>query len=248
MSWIILIIILVLLIYVLLLFIIILVKRGKFDQKNSGEKSVETYLTNLCREKEYVVNDILLFRENHFSSQIDHVLLSRKGIFCIETKDYSGEIYGKKDERNWKQILANGEVINSLYNPIKQNKTHIFALKEKVEKRYYYNVVIFVSAEILDVDSEEVYTLDSFGMFYNSLEDSVDQFTIERIYQKLLNIKNNTVITKIEHVKNIKRQMWNVEHNICPRCGKNLVLVHDDKGIYYRCEGYPECTFKKYID
>ncbi len=247
MGWIILSIILILLFCALsTLLVIFLAKRRKLDRGKSGEKSVEAYLISLCRKKEYVVSDILLSREEHKSSQIDHVLLSRKGIFCIETKNNAGRIFGYEDDRRWRQILAGGKVTNTLFNPVLQNRTHIYVLNDKVEKHPYHNVVIFPSADEIDVDSKKVYTLKSFQEYYDSLkENSVKQATIDRIYKKLLNFKKHPTITKKEHVENIERIHDVVSHNICPRCGKKLVLVQNDEEIYFRCEGYPKCTFRK---
>ena len=51
-----------------------------------GEKVVNYHLRPLLREDEYLLANILLPLRNGHKTEIDCVLISRKGIFCIETK------------------------------------------------------------------------------------------------------------------------------------------------------------------
>ena len=58
------------------------------------------------------------------TTQIDHIVLSRKGIFCIETKNLNGELKGNVQDQNWTHINRKGKK-NIIYNPIFQNHSHI---------------------------------------------------------------------------------------------------------------------------
>ena len=60
---------------------------------NEFEKKVAVLLSNLDASEYIVINDILI-RTNKRSIQIDHIVLSKFGIFIIESKDYKGIIYG----------------------------------------------------------------------------------------------------------------------------------------------------------
>ena len=57
-----------------------------------GEQRVRDILSHLP-EDYHVLQDIILKTEKG-TTQIDHVVISRYGIFTIETKNYRGEIYG----------------------------------------------------------------------------------------------------------------------------------------------------------
>jgi hypothetical protein len=59
-----------------------------------GEIMVTTALQQLD-DSYYLIDDILLPRRG---GNIDHVLLSSKGIFCIETKNWTGDIRCNRDE------------------------------------------------------------------------------------------------------------------------------------------------------
>ena len=62
------------------------------------------------------------------TSQIDHVVVSSKGIFVLETKNYTGWIFGSENSQNWTQVIYKRK--EKFYNPIWQNFGHIQALKE----------------------------------------------------------------------------------------------------------------------
>ncbi len=58
------------------------------------------------------------------TSEVDIVLITQKGVFVFESKNYSGWIFGDEKNKNWAVSLPNGEK-NQFYNPIMQNKTHL---------------------------------------------------------------------------------------------------------------------------
>ena len=56
------------------------------------------------------------------TSQIDHVVINPRGVFVIETKNYSGRIYGSENQLEWTQVLSYGRVKHKLYNPPRVNQ------------------------------------------------------------------------------------------------------------------------------
>ena len=66
------------------------------------------------------------------TTEIDVLLITTKGLFVFESKNYSGWIFGDEDKRNWYQTPPQGKGKSrkeSFYNPIMQNRTHIKHLK-----------------------------------------------------------------------------------------------------------------------
>jgi hypothetical protein len=61
------------------------------------------------------------------TTQIDHILISRFGVFVIETKDYKGWIFANAKQRNWTQVLFKSKF--KLQNPILQNMRHVRAVQ-----------------------------------------------------------------------------------------------------------------------
>ncbi len=62
-------------------------------------------------------------------TEIDLVIIHEKGIFVVESKNYSGWIFGNKEQKYWTQSLPGGNK-NKFYNPIKQNQTHCNAIEK----------------------------------------------------------------------------------------------------------------------
>ena len=71
-----------------------------------------------------VYDDVTFMTVSGGTTQIDHIVLSRKGIFCIETKNLNGELKGNVDDKNWLHWNKRGDK-NIIYNPIFQNHAHI---------------------------------------------------------------------------------------------------------------------------
>ncbi len=99
-----------------------------------GEFQVRLVLGKNKQDKKYVINDLMIVNEGK-SSQIDHLIIARTGIFVIETKNYAGRIYGQENQHDWTQVLSYGKVKNKFYNPILQNKTHIYALSQIIGRK-----------------------------------------------------------------------------------------------------------------
>lgn len=49
---------------------------------------------------------MLCFKTDKGSTQIDHIVVSKYGVFAIETKNYRGEIYGDDNREKWTQIIV----------------------------------------------------------------------------------------------------------------------------------------------
>ena len=108
-----------------------------------GELRVTRRLRNLKGE-EYVVFNDLLIETDRGSSQIDHIVISRYGIFVIETKNYSGWIFGNENSEYWTQSIYRKKT--KFRNPIKQNWSHIYALKSVLSEHrqtIYHPIIVF---------------------------------------------------------------------------------------------------------
>lgn len=166
-------------------------------------------------------------------------------MFVIETKNYSGKIYGSENQREWTQILAYGKVKNKLYNPLKQNATHVYNVKKIIGKFPVYSVVVFVQNNTYHIEANNVIPLSALK---NTLRYGVNVLSIKQMkmaYDALL--ESRTEITTKEHIYNIREQQHNLERGICPRCGGNLVLRNGKHGDFWGCSNYPKYKFIKKV-
>jgi hypothetical protein len=105
-----------------------------------GENRVHNILLQL--PDDYVILDDVVLRTDRGTTQIDHVIVSRYGVFAIETKNYRGEIYGDDNRKEWTQMIITDVTYiknwwktytyvtkNHFYNPVKQSLAHSIAIK-----------------------------------------------------------------------------------------------------------------------
>ena len=78
------------------------------------------------------------------TTQIDHVVVSRHGVFVIETKNYRGWIFGKPGAKTWTQQLYHRK--HAFQNPLRQNYKHIRTLTELTgaDERAVFSLIAFV--------------------------------------------------------------------------------------------------------
>lgn len=122
------------------------------------EKRVSDALRSMDM-KSYVIFDNLILRSggNTAHTEIDHVIVSPYGIFCIETKSHQGSIYGYTKSTHWKQYLGGKEY--SFYNPYRQNYKHIEAIESLLGinlKAPVHSYVVFPNAHKVKVDGADV--------------------------------------------------------------------------------------------
>lgn len=108
-----------------------------------GEIQVGLALCRLDRATYHAFHNLTL-KGRDGTAQIDHVLISRHGIFVLETKNYRGWIYGKEFEAQWTQKRSDGSA-RSFQNPLRQNRRHIQVLAELLElpEDRFHSLVVF---------------------------------------------------------------------------------------------------------
>lgn len=111
----------------------------------TGENFVSRKLRKLDPAYYRVLNDVLIPSQgNTRTTQIDHIVISNFGIFCIETKSYKGWIFGSAGADRWTQVLYNYK--KRFFNPLRQNFAHVKAIENLVgENRLKAPVISLVA-------------------------------------------------------------------------------------------------------
>ena len=124
--------------------------RRRLRIENSGETLVRHSLEEYCKNKiAHLLNCITLRLEDGSTTQIDHILVSTKGIFEIETKHYKWWIFGNVKSKRWPQIIYNNKHL--FQNPLLQNYKHVKAIQdafEFLEPLVIHNIVVFTGESI----------------------------------------------------------------------------------------------------
>ena len=155
-----------------------------------GEKLVNYHLRLLLQADEYLLANVLLPLKNGHKTEIDCILISRKGIFCIETKNWVGHIKGNDEDEYWVQTYDDPAMKSRYHkNPVTQNEGHCAMLKRLLNDKYPVdNIVIFADLEDgLGIDSEYAFSISDFKKYYRGLnDDEIYLPDLKFIYQKLV--------------------------------------------------------------
>lgn len=131
---------------------------GRRPRQDLTELKVEKELERVLKRRGYIVfSDLIIpsVSKSIKSTQIDHVVVSLYGIFCIETKAHRGNIYGGSGQKYWKQYLGNS--IYELYSPMRQNKHHVESLEYLLRSRLkapVHSYLVFPHAYNVKLDGQ----------------------------------------------------------------------------------------------
>lgn len=232
-----------------------------FLNRYSGEELVSKLMKKLSKKygEYYSFNDVIL-KTLDGTTQIDHILISPYGIFVIETKDYSGWIFGSERQKKWTQSLFTREYIffrsytsikYQFQNPIHQNYKHVKAVQNffGISSKFVFNVVVFVgdSQFMTEMPENVMETQNLIPYVLSHTNRILTDENVKNYSQKLEEYINNINFNADDHIRNIIK---NLEHPICPRCGKSMVLRTARKGAkkgfqFWGCSNYPSCRATK---
>ncbi len=212
----------------------------------AGEFLVRSSLGRNIPNERYVINNLLLYNDGR-SHQIDHIVIKKTGVFVIETKNYSGRIYGSDNQREWTQVLAFGKEKHRLYNPIYQNKTHIYEISKIIGRNdCFVSIIVFPKARLMTRFDAYVGSIwDMRRWLQINRHEILTESDVEEIYRVLIDYKINPRLTSEMHIQNIDNLRRSIRNDICPRCGNKLVIRRGPFGQFYGCSGYPDCKFIK---
>lgn len=160
-------------------------------------------------DERYIVNDLIFKLPDESTHQIDHVLIYKKGIFCIETKNISGFIIGKDDDGEWTVMPKHKFNNYTIFNPIKQNKKHVIVLSEFLEYEYdIKSIIVFIHGNKPKGCCEQVLNLVELKDYVKNYpcEKELTSEEMRSIFELLANYKGENKVTKAEHIQNVRKK------------------------------------------
>ena len=197
----------------LLIFLMALtaVLRSAWFKGWQGEWVIRLACRFLDPKKHHVLHNVTLPSPDNGTTQMDHVIISRFGIFVVETKNYGGAIYGSAHDRSWTQAIGNRKIRFS--NPLRQNYGHTMALvallgvpHEKVK-----SIVIFTGSARLKTKSklpENVLTRGLLSYIKSHREMLLSQHEVERATKVIAASRlAPNLATHRRHVRNVRAKL-----------------------------------------
>ena len=228
------------------------------DKGRYGEYLIYKNLKYFETEGAKFLFNVYIPKKNSRMTEIDVLMISSKGIFVFESKNYSGWIFGNENHENWCQALSLGWgrcKKNYFYNPIMQNQHHIEALKSWLGVKIpVYSIVAFsdrCTLKDVTVNNHNVYVINRSNVVSVVLniwsQRRSSELTGEQvfdIYNRLYPYSQVSENVKKRHVRSIALK--------CPRCKRELVLrtvkkESSETNKFYRCANYPKCTYIRRI-
>ena len=176
-----------------------------------------------------------------------------KGVFVIESKNYSGWIFGSADQRNW-TVTLNATSKESFYNPIKQNRAHVKALSDylELETEAFSSYIVFSErCELKKVppNTAEYVIYRRHHLLSNLRKDLArfdpifDEATFAELRASLSALAEGS--TQTARSKHVEEAQEVASGNVCPWCGSELVKRNGKYGPFMGCSSYPKCRFTR---
>ena len=177
------------------------------NKGEQGEAMLRQHTDLSLADKGYHALHDLLIPLYESTTQIDHLYVSRYGIFVVETKNYAGWIYGDAEQKQWTQVLYQQKY--RFYNPLKQNETHIKALAYllKLPMETFHSIVVFVGeAEFKTALPDNVLQgADISGYVHRFRRSLLSQAQVDEIYATLSQkCYRATAAKKRRHVRDVQ--------------------------------------------
>lgn len=164
--------------------------------------------------------NIYIPKENGETTEIDVLMISSKGLFVFESKNYSGWIFGSETQKNWCQTLPAGRGRSHkehFYNPIMQNRLHIKHLKAFLGEQIPMRSIIVFSERCtlknIKISSNDINVINRYNVasvvsdIYKQIEnDLLTKSDIIEIYNKLYPYTQVDEISKSQHIEKIQNK------------------------------------------
>nr|WP_216611348.1 NERD domain-containing protein [Vibrio jasicida] len=218
-----------------------------------GEFLVNRLLSKLPESDYTLIKDVTL-PTNDGTTQVDHIVVSRYGIFVVETKNMKGWIFGSVRQKQWTQKIYRHS--SKFQNPLHQNYKHIKALETLLgcREERLHSVIVFIGDSTFKTEMPPNVTYARGSIRYiqqfNDVVFSDNDYA--RLTESINQIKlKRGIITDLKHRKHVKEVVTSkASSNQCPRCSSEMVLRETKRGEnigkqFWGCSTFPKCRAVK---
>ena len=183
------------------------------------------------------------------TTQIDHIFVSRFGIFVVETKNMKGWIFGGEYQAQWTQKIYRKTI--RFQNPLRQNYKHVKALESvlDVPPETIHSVVVFAGNSTFKTPMPDNVTM--VGAYIRYIKSFCDPVLSEFEVQRIVSMIQSGCLepsrdTRRQHIHQIKMRNNPTAGRKCSRCGSPMVLRTARRGSrvghqFWGCSAYPKC-------
>ena len=233
----------------------------------TGEFLVNTAARLFLPKDEYhLIKDVTLPTDDG-TTQIDHIIVSRYGVFVIETKNMKGWIFGSANQKTWTQKIY--KHTHKFQNPLHQNYKHVKTLEALLDipASAIHSLVVFVGDSTFKTELPEnvVYAGGYIRYIIARREVILSQAAVETVTAQIKQLRlQRGFTTNRQHVNHLRQKKapspsaapaivppatastTPQSQKQCPKCGGTMVLRTARKGQnagtqFWGCATYPAC-------
>ncbi|MBE5158952.1 nuclease [Vibrio parahaemolyticus] len=239
--------------YLVPLLLIVSVFKSRWLKGVFGEFLVNRLLSKLPESDYTLIKDVTLPTSDG-TTQIDHIVVSKYGIFVVETKNMKGWIFGSTRQKQWTQKIYRHS--SKFQNPLHQNYKHIKALETLLgcSEEHLHSVIVFIGDSTFktEMPPNVTYARGSIRYIQQFNEIVFSDKDYARLTESINQIKlKRGIITDLKHRKHVKEVVtFKASSNQCPRCGSEMVLRETKRGEnigkqFWGCSTFPKCRAVK---
>lgn len=187
------------------------------DKGRIGEYLIYKHLSKLEASGGKFLFNVYIPKGADGTTEIDVLLITQKGLFVFESKNYSGWIFGSETQRNWTQTLPQGRRRSRkerFYNPIMQNQTHIASLLSLIGKDLpVWSIITFserCTLKDISVQSSNVRVINRYDVLHTvssilmqAQADTLTESEADALYRQLYPYTQCTEEVKAQHIAKI---------------------------------------------
>ena len=160
---------------------------------------------SLNRKTYHLLRNVTLPTEDD-TTLIDHIIVSKFGIFVVETKQMRGRISGHEHDPEWTQQINNQE--RTFQNPLLQHERHTKALEEilGLMPNRVFSVIVFVGDNAFKTTMVESVTRVNGYIDYikSKTEPLFGEFEVEEIVNKIKEYRQDPGLESLrKHLENL---------------------------------------------
>lgn len=172
-------------------------------------------LSKLFGRKGLMLRNVYIPANIGETTEIDLIYITKKGLFVIESKNFSGWIFGRESDRYWTQSLPDKSK-HRFFNPIWQNRGHIKWLKDflRNEAIPFFSLIAFSErCELKKVQYREngcsvINRNELFAelkYYWKNAPDILTEAQMQELYDALQILQNADEALKRAHIDRIQQ-------------------------------------------
>lgn len=240
------------LIYILPFAIVIALLKSPYVKGLIGEMIVNVLSSLMLDKKVYKLIKNVTLPTDDGCTQIDHIIVSRYGIFVVETKNMKGWIFGSANQRTWTQVIYKTKT--KFQNPLRQNYKHVKTLERLLglPADCFHSVIVFMGDCTFKTAMPEnvLFPLIYIRYVKSKLIHRLEEDQVDKVVQAIESGRfERSLKTHIEHARHVKTIVKEKNQaGRCPKCNSSLVARTAKKGPnageqFLGCSAFPRCRY-----